>query len=130
MLYDYYLTREEEEENDMQHYQNIIVNRFNGDIRVSELTPIDGHKSFGHRAKVLEDNKSYYLLSYSTIVCEYRKADNIFIRYWDDYSATTMRHINSFLRYVGFYTGAVGGKKWWNALTPNKEYTVSEMLNI
>ena len=35
-----------------------------------------------------------------------------FYRLWDGYSATTMRHVNSFLRHYNFY--GVGGKKWWD----------------
>ena len=46
------------------------------------------------------------------LVCRITAAGR-FVRMWDGYSATTMRHVNSFL---SLYDVAGGGKAWWNAL--------------
>ena len=82
---------------------------------VSELTPgVDGRaKSFYGKAKVIEKDGETLLQSYDTIVCKIDK-NGEFVRMWDGYSATTMRHVNSFLQLVGI---AGGGKAWWDAQT-------------
>ena len=59
-------------------------------------------KSFYGKARVLITEKGWYLLSYQTLVCavfpnEKTGEMNVFKRYWMDYSATTMTHVNSFL---------------------------------
>lgn len=52
-------------------------------------------KSYYRKAYVLKDEKeNLYLQSYDTIVCGI--VDGNFKRYWDDYSVTTMNHINDF----------------------------------
>lgn len=72
----------------------------------------DRAKSFYNKAKVIErDNGDVELKSYSTIVCRIHKGN--FEKLWDGYSATTMRHINSFLN---FYGVPGGGKPWWDKL--------------
>ena len=75
------------------------------------LSPIcDGRKSYYHKALVIEkDNGEKILKSYDTEVIKITP-DNKVIRLWNDYSATTMRHINSFLR---LFNIPGGGKKWW-----------------
>lgn len=80
---------------------------------ISELRPNDSHKSFYGKALILtKDNGDTVLRSYSTEVCKVTK-DGKFVKLWDGYSATTMRHINSFLDYMGIQGG---GKKWWDSL--------------
>lgn len=80
---------------------------------VSELTPCghDRANSFYGKAKVIEKDGETLLQSYDTIVCKIDKSGE-FVRMWDGYSATTMRHVNSLLQLVGI---AGGGKAWWNA---------------
>ena len=83
-------------------------------MKFYELSPM-GHervKSFYGKAKVIEkDNGETVLLSYDTEVCKITSGGE-FVRLWSGYSATTMRHINSFLQLVGI---AGGGKAWWDA---------------
>lgn len=71
----------------------------------------DRAKSFYGKAKVIEtDNGEKVLQSYNTFVCRITAAGR-FVRMWGGYSATTMRHINSFL---SFYDMNGGGKSWWD----------------
>lgn len=66
-------------------------------------------KSYYGKAIVTEIKPGLYqLTSYETIVCEINNGE--FIRYWSGYSATTMKHVNDFLRLYGI---PGGGKKWW-----------------
>lgn len=83
-----------------------------------ELTPMgnDRAKSFYGKARVIEkDNGETVLLSYDTEVCKITKRGK-FVRLWGGYSATTMRHVNSFLK---LFNIAGGGKSWWDTLTTN-----------
>lgn len=76
------------------------------------LTPIDNRKSFYDKAIAIEhDNGVIELKSYDTIVAKI--VDGRFYRLWDDYSVTTMRHVNAFLDKYGI---SGGGKAWWNSL--------------
>lgn len=76
-----------------------------------ELQPTNNRKSFYGKVKVIErDNGTVELQSYNTIVARIRNGK--FERLWDDYSATTMNHINSFLDAFGI---SGGGKAWWMA---------------
>lgn len=82
-------------------------------MRTYELTPTDGCKSFYGKAVVIEkDSGEIVLLSYNTEVCKITSGGE-FVRMWDGYSATTMRHVNSFLQRFGI---PGGGKAWWDAL--------------
>lgn len=83
-------------------------------MRIYELTPsgYDCAKSFYGKAKVIEKDGETVLQSYDTEVCKIT-ASGKFIRLWGGYSATTMRHINSFIEMFGIEGG---GKKWWDAL--------------
>lgn len=74
-----------------------------------DLIPSTSQKSFYGKAKVIEINGSKLLQSYNTIVCGIDKSGN-FSRYWDGESATTMKHVNSFLALFGI---AGGGVNWW-----------------
>lgn len=64
--------------------------------RKTTLIPTDSHKSFYGKAIVytLPKSNGYILKSYDTFVCAY--VNGKFHRLWNDYSATTQRHINSF----------------------------------
>lgn len=83
-------------------------------MRIYELTPggYDRAKSFYGKAKVIETDGETLLQSYDTTVCKIDKSGE-FVRMWEGYSATTMRHINTFIEMFGV---SGGGKKWWNAL--------------
>ena len=82
-------------------------------MKIFEL-PImnDSRKSFYGKAHIIEnDNGDIELKIYDTVVCRIRNGK--FERLLDDYSATTMRHINAF---IDFYGISGGGKKWWMSL--------------
>lgn len=71
-------------------------------------------KSFYGKTLVIEkDNGEKVLQSYNTEVCKVTSGGE-FVRLWDGYSVTTMRHVNSFLEFCGI---AGGGKSWWDAQT-------------
>ena len=75
-----------------------------------ELMPTDSRKSFYHKAIVTERGDGAAVLrSYETEVCMIDAAGN-FRRLWSGESATTMRHVNSFLYYYGI---SGGGIAWW-----------------
>ena len=60
------------------------------------LTPNDGRKSFYGKAFVeIDDNGNRTLVSYNTKVLR-ENANGTFIRLWNDWSATTGRHIKAF----------------------------------
>ena len=60
---------------------------------IRELAPVDNRKSFYGKCAVYEDKDgSEALRSYRTIVMT-RDADGKLHRHWDDWSATTGRHI-------------------------------------
>ena len=81
-------------------------------MKVFELKPINGRKSFYGKAKAIEcDNGDIELKSYETIVARIRNGK--FERLWSGYSATTMNHINSFIDTYGI---SGGGKAWWDSL--------------
>lgn len=81
-------------------------------MKVFELKPVNGRKSFYGKAEAIElDNGDIELRSYSTIVARIRNGR--FERLWSGYSATTMNHINSFIRTFGIDGG---GKAWWDSL--------------
>lgn len=70
-------------------------------------------KSFYGKAIILRRTATndYILESYGTRVAAF--TNGTFKRLWNGYSATTMRHVNSFLEYLQL---PGGGKKWWVAL--------------
>lgn len=76
-----------------------------------ELIPIDGRKSFYGKALVTEENNGLQLLtSYNTPICTYDEKTRVFRKIWLGYSATTMRHINSFRVSNGL--PQIGKKEW------------------
>ena len=81
--------------------------------RTFDLPVITGRgKSYYGKARVEEyDNGDRDLISYATTVC--RIHNGKLQKLWDGYSATTMRHINSFIDLYGFDGG---GKSWWENL--------------
>ena len=89
-----------------------------GIIPVKEYElPATGQKSYYNKARVIKDNNGdIFLRSYDTLVCYINKAGE-FVRLWDGYSATTMKHINDFLR---LFDIPGGGKKWWLSLKVEK----------
>ena len=74
-----------------------------------ELPCLDNRKSFYGKANVREENGEKILTSYWTDVCKIDKDGN-FVRLWDDWSATTGRHINSFRMMNGM--DAIPKSKW------------------
>lgn len=81
-------------------------------MKMFELRPMNGRKSFYGKATAIErDNGDIELRSYNTIVARIRNGK--FERLWSGYSATTMNHINSFIRTFGIDGG---GKAWWISL--------------
>lgn len=76
------------------------------------LNPTDGRKSFYGKCVVKRnDDGSMTLYSYGTPVCKYAKGK--LWKLWNDYSVTTMRHVNAFAAFCG---KNVGGKSWWTSL--------------
>lgn len=67
-------------------------------------------KSYYKKAYVLKDGENQYLQSYNTIVCGIVKGK--FIRYWDDYSSTTMNHVDDFREQNGLKR--IGKAEWNN----------------
>jgi hypothetical protein len=66
---------------------------------------LDGHKSFYGKAAVVVDTPRgwVFLRSYETLVCGISPGKG-FRRYWEGYSATTLRHVNSFRAMHGLPT--------------------------
>lgn len=95
------------------------------DFTTYELQPYDHHKSFYKKAYVFETRDWYFLKSYNTYVCCVKKSDMTIYKIWDDYSATTMRHINAFLTYLRCPDG---GKRWWDALEYDQPIKLSNIL--
>lgn len=69
-------------------------------------------KSYYNKAKVIERDGETFLQSYETEVCKIN-ASGDFVKLWNGYSNTTMKHINDFRRLFGF---APINKKAWDAL--------------
>lgn len=79
-------------------------------MKLYELPCLDSRKFFYGKAQVIEKGDgSKQLQSYSTIVCSI-DASGAFHRHWSGESATTIRHINSFLK---FFDMPGGGVTWW-----------------
>lgn len=92
--------------------------------RIIHLEPSlnEKQKTFGNKAIVEieidnETNKfKYTLYSYGTKICSIK--NNVITKYWDNYSKTTMKHINSFLEFCGLERQS---KKWWLNLQTEKD---------
>lgn len=94
------------------------------DFTTYDLQPYDHHKSFYKKAYVFDTEDWYFLKSYETYVCGVKKSNMTIYKIWDDYSATTMRHINAFLTYLGCPDG---GKRWWDALEYDQPIKLSNI---
>ena len=80
-------------------------------MRIYDLPCLDGRRSFYGKAQIIEqDNGETVLRSYQTEVCRVTSG-GAFVRMWAGWSATTGRHINSFLFFMGI---PGGGKAWWD----------------
>lgn len=66
-----------------------------------ELTPYNRQKSFYGKAIVEEDNGEKRLYSYGTRICTIKDGKVHLTSAWD-YSATTLKHLRSFLLKEGF----------------------------
>lgn len=78
----------------------------------------DRAKSFYGKAKIIEtENGEKVLQSYNTFVCRITAAGR-FVRMWGGYSATTMRHVNSFLSFYDM-TPAESLKAMYNRRAAN-----------
>lgn len=67
-------------------------------MKMYELSPVNGRKSFYGKAKVLiESDGSETLFSYDTPIVK-RLANGDLIRLWDGWSNTTGAHIKAFCR--------------------------------
>lgn len=84
------------------------------------LSPCTSQKSFYGKAIIKPVSEASFILqSYKTDVCKlfWINGNAYFIKLWGGYSATSMKHINSFLSFFGF--PQYGGKKWWDNLPYN-----------
>lgn len=70
-------------------------------MKTFELTPINGRKSFGGKARVIEGDGISKLLSYDAFVAEFNHTKNK-MKINGYFSQTTASHINAFLNYYGF----------------------------
>ena len=82
-----------------------------------ELPCTDGRKSFYGKAKVNLFCNMATLWSYTTPVIQYNLETGELNRLWGGYSATTMRHVNSFMDHIGIEGG---GKAWWDSMEVSK----------
>lgn len=72
---------------------------------------------FNNRAVIIPTNNGYILKSYYTEVAEIRGAK--FIKLWNGYSNTTLKHINAFRKYYNF---PMISKREWIELKSGVEY--------
>jgi len=70
------------------------------ETQIFELTP-QSRKSFGGKAKVIVENGVAKLLSYSTIVAEYKIGEKEYKQDETKYSQTTNSHIKAFKNFYG-----------------------------
>ena len=70
-------------------------------MQAFELTPINGRKSFGGKAKVIVQDNVSTLISYNTEVASYYHIENkVYLNGY--FGLTTMQHQNVFLKFYGF----------------------------
>ena len=70
-------------------------------MKILDLKPLNGQKSFGGKAQIILIGSTIQLRSFETIVAEYNTQEEI-INVFDWFSSTTAKHINSFLELYGF----------------------------
>ena len=111
-MYDFYLN-----ENGRKYYkrgENANFKTVDGET-VTEIFDLQAYnqKSYYGKAKVICTKKARYLLSDDTIICRLSYGGE-FRKMWDDWSATTAKHINDFMRFTRFGRGFC--KKAWLSL--------------
>jgi len=86
---------------------------------LNPVRSVDRAKSYYNKAEYMTDTETgdIVLYSYGTPVCRWNPVTRVFTQLWGGYSATTMRHINSFMALNGL---PFGGKAWWDALPIDK----------
>ena len=70
-------------------------------MKILDLKPLNGQKSFGGKAQVIMNGNTIQLRSFETIVAEYNTKEEI-VNVFDWFSSTTAKHVNSFLELYGF----------------------------
>jgi hypothetical protein len=66
-------------------------------MKTFELIPTNGRKSFGHKARVIEQDNKATLLSYDSQICEFNLSNREFkMLYTDKLSNTTSSHLKAF----------------------------------
>lgn len=72
-------------------------------VKIFELIPVDGRKSFYGKCRVEYDYSTgiYTLYSYVTRVASYNGATHEFRRHWYGWTATTARHVDAFRVFCG-----------------------------
>lgn len=90
--------------------------------KMMELQPNGRQKSFYGKAKVYWNPRAgmWILRSYNTDVCGIDVQGKIY-RFWDDYSATTMKHVNAFCTQFGI---PALSKRDWENLPVDREILV------
>ena len=96
-------------------------------MKISTVNPTNNQKSFYNKAVQIELEDRIFLKSYDTIVCFIDK-DQTVKRLWPDYSATTMKHVNSFLENNGL--PKCGKKEWLKLETVENPLTYYEEKEI
>ena len=66
-------------------------------------------EGFGNRALVIPTNDGYILQSYYTEVAKIKNTGE-FIKLWDGFSVTTLKHINAFREFAGMDT--ISKREW------------------
>lgn len=128
-MYDFYLNREEN--NFLKKGEHAMFMTVDGE-KVTEIfdLPATTQKSYYGKAKVIRTEKATYLLSYTTIICRLSFGGE-FRKLWDDWSSTTAKHINDFMRFVRWGNGF--NKKDWNNLdcftTTGVIYTYDQIVH-
>lgn len=77
-------------------------------MKIEKLNATLQKDYYGKAMVITDDNGTVSLKSYDTIVC--RIENGKFIKMWDGWSATTMKHIKDFCKEFGI---EFGNKKWW-----------------
>ena len=70
-------------------------------MKVFELTPTNGRKSFNGKCRVIEQEGKAQLLSYDTIVGEINLETREYTQLWGGKSQTTSSHIKAFKEFYG-----------------------------
>ena len=110
-MYDFYFNGEEN--NYYKRGESANFKAIDGE-NVTEIfdLPATSQKSYYGKAKIITTEKARYLLSYDTIICRLSFGGE-FRKLWDDWSKTTAKHINDFMRFTRFGNG-FNKKEWEN----------------